>query len=377
MAPAGHQAFATASGSSDYFNSDSCTSSTFCMAVGGYTPSTHTHGLSEMLSGGNWVAEPVPSPAHGSNIFANEVSCASPASCLFVGDHWAGKHGADANLAEAWNGSSWRIVASTGPAKQAFSSLYDVACPTTRFCLAIGAAGTGSRYQDTAYTWRDGTAWRRITVPKPSRARNSELGGLACFSASNCMAVGNYTSASGHVLAFAVRWHDGRPKLLTAPGIHGQRLVLYQAISCPTATRCVAAGLTEDNTRHRYYHAFAEVWNGGKWHFSMLRRSPSSFVGVSCPAKNRCFASGDTFPSLTTFAHALIEAWNGHTWKTQHPVETSAPYSADSVQHVSCVTASNCEAVGESWDPSDTSLEQTLAENWNGQDWTLQTTINP
>ena len=138
---AGQVASPTAGGSNDYFNGDSCTSSAFCMAVGGYSQSGHLPALSEMFSGGNWVAEPVPSPSPGGNVFANEVSCASPTSCLFVGDHWAGKRGLVANLAEAWNGSSWRIVADTGPAGTSYSYLDDVACPTARFCLVIGAAG--------------------------------------------------------------------------------------------------------------------------------------------------------------------------------------------------------------------------------------------
>ena len=118
---AGQLSAPTAGGSNDYFNSDSCMSSAFCMAVGGYSQSGHLPGLSEKFSGGSWVAEPVPSPAQGVNVFANEVSCASPASCLFVGDHWAGKRGPAANLAEAWNGSSWRIVATTGPARTSYS----------------------------------------------------------------------------------------------------------------------------------------------------------------------------------------------------------------------------------------------------------------
>lgn len=122
-----------AGGSNDFFNGDSCASSTFCMAVGGFSLNGHSPGLSELLSHGRWIAKRVPSPAHGINMFANEVSCASPASCLFVGDHFAGQRGPIANLAEAWNGSS-------------------------------------------AYTWNNGTTWRRIGVPHPRRARSSELG---------------------------------------------------------------------------------------------------------------------------------------------------------------------------------------------------------
>ncbi|HEY2638792.1 MAG TPA: hypothetical protein VGI66_02755 [Streptosporangiaceae bacterium] len=367
----------TAGGSNDYFNSDSCTSGAFCMAVGAYNLGGHAHGLSEMLRGEKWVPEPVPSPARGVNVFANEISCASPASCLFVGDHWAGRKGPAANLAETWNGSSWRIVTATGPAGSAISGLDDVACPTTRFCLAVGFAGPSRRSQNTAYTWTNGKTWRRISVPRPTGARNSELGGLACFDSSNCMAVGNYQNRAGHDVPFAARWHNGRWRLLATPAVRRQRDTSFQGISCPTVTLCMAVGNTEDNTRGRYFHAFAEVWTNGKWHVSTLRRSPSLFLGASCPTRNRCFAAGYTFPSPTTFARPLIETWNGLTWTTQHAVQTAAPRAGDVMAHVSCVNRSDCVAAGDRFKPSVSNNTQTLAEMWNGHRWTVQATANP
>jgi len=348
------------------------------MAVGGYgTSANNQPALSEMLTGGNWVAEAVPRPSAGGNIFANEVSCASAVGCLFVGSHWAGKRGLSANLAEAWNGSSWRIVGTTGPGGTSYSYLDDVACPTTKFCLAIGAAGTGRKYHDTAYIWENGATWRRIYVPSPSGVRNSELAGLACFSSKNCMAVGNYTSASGRFLPFAAGWHDGRWKLETTPSVPKQRYAEFQGVSCPTATRCMAVGETKDNTRAGYIHAFAETWSGGKWHVSTLRHPPSFFSGVSCPARNRCFAAGITFPSAHASEHPLIETWNGRTWKTQPPARTSAPNTLSGLEHVSCVSPRDCEVVGFSYDSRVSTSALTLAEKWNGQRWTVQTTPNP
>jgi hypothetical protein len=377
IAREGGAAAPAAGGRNDFFNGSACTSSTFCMAVGAFSLNGHNRGLAEMLSGGNWLAETVPSPTRGVNVFANEVSCASPASCLLVGDHYARQRGPAKNLAEAWNGSSWRIVSARGPGGTAFSGLQDVACPIARFCLAVGFAGTGRHYQDTAYTWKNGTSWARIRVPRPSHARQSELAGLACVSARNCMAAGNYTSAAGRNLPFAARWHDGRWKLLAMPAVRRQRVTVLQGVSCPTAARCVAVGDTEDNTSHRFFHAFAEVWSGGKWRVSTLRRSPSGFFGTSCPALDRCFASGDTFPSPTTFARPLIESWNGRTWATGHPVQTSAPNSGDVLVHVSCVTRADCEAVGFSFVPGVSKSDRTLAEFWNGHRWTVQPTVSP
>jgi hypothetical protein len=362
-----------AGGSNDFLNSDSCTSSTFCMAIGNRNLNGHTPALSEMLSRGRWVAVSVPSPSRGLDTFANEVSCASATSCLFVGQHAVGQ-GAPSNLAEAWNGSAWRIVTSTSPAGAATSGLFDVACPTTSFCLAVGSAGPARTFQDAAYTWTNGATWRQITVPHPRGARNSILGGLACFNASNCMAVGDYTSASDRFLPFAARWHDGRWAILTTPPVRGHLQTLLQGISCPAATRCVVVGNTVDRTAVAF-HAFAEVWNGGKWQISTFRRPQSSFFGVSCPASNRCFAAGYT--SARGFEHPLIETWNGRTWTTQNPGQTAGPHHGDSLAHVSCVSRSRCEAVGFRFEPGVNNSDLTLAEFWNGHQWTVQTSANP
>ena len=354
-------------GTFDYFNSDSCTSLSFCLAVGAYKAASI--GLAETLSGNSWnlTANPIPSPAAKRGVFANEVSCASRTRCLLVGDHF-GSRGRAADLAESWNGTTWKILATSNPAGTALSGLDDVACPTTRLCLAVGFAGsTGQRFHATAYTWRNGTSWRQIRVPAPRHSRNSELGGLSCASATNCMAVGNYTSAAGQYLPYAAGWRSGTWKLLSAPAIAGQRDTVFQEDSCPSVARCVAVGVAGA----RVFHAFAEVWSRGKWHVSTVRRSYSAFIGVSCPAPGRCLAAGwnGQLP--------LIEAWNGRTWTTQNPVRTGAPNTGDVLEHVSCVTSSHCEAVGFSYHPGVANTDQTLAEAWDGHHWALQTTVNP
>lgn len=147
----------------------------------------------------------------------------------------------------------------------------------------------------------------------------------------------------------------------------------------------MAVGSTVDFTRSTrgtsrkpfFFHAFAEVWNGGNWKVSTFRREPSFFIGVSCPARSRCFASGFTFPAALNFARPLIETWNGRTWTTQRPARTSAPRAGDELQHVSCVRRTLCEAVGFRDRPGVANSDQTLAEVYNGHHWTVQTTANP
>jgi len=136
-----------------------------------------------------------------------------------------------------------------------------------------------------------------------------------------------------------------------------------------------AAGQTVDNTKQQYYHAFAVRWSGGTWHLSALRPAPSGFGGISCPAAGRCFAAGYTWPSLTGHAHQLIETWNGGSWATQQPAETAG--LGGNLMHVSCVTATSCEAVGYSYGPGKSNSDAAITEVWNGHHWLAQVTPNP
>jgi hypothetical protein len=72
----------------------------------------------------------------------------------------------------------------------------------------------------------------------------------------------------------------------------------------------------------------------------------------------------------------LAEAWNGTTWDI-HPSPSPAGSSGAALQGVSCPSASACTAVGFSSTGSSGMPTNTLAESWNGTQWSLQTTPNP
>jgi hypothetical protein len=80
--------------------------------------------------------------------------------------------------------------------------------------------------------------------------------------------------------------------------------------------------------------------------------------GISCHAHKLCIAVGGS--SLGT----LAEEWNGTAWSIQ---TTPSPTSEDVLNSVSCVSATACEAVG-------SSSTGAVAEAWNGTSWTAQPT---
>jgi hypothetical protein len=265
-------------------------------------------------------------------------------------------------------------IAFSNPRGTTWSVLDDVSCARSTFCMLVGSAGTTRKTSGglvylshaTAYRW-NGTALRQLTVPAPARSRGTELGGVNCPTATTCMAVGDYTSSTGRSLPYSALWTSGTWHIKAVPAIRGKAASLFQAVSCPTASGCIAVG----DAVTPGAKAFAERYAGGRWAVQRIAAEPlSAFFSVSCPAKSRCVAVGEHG------ARSLIEAWNGTRWIVQAGPPTAAPLTANALAHVSCVTSAICTAVGYRHNPKVRSSFQTLAIGWNGSRWTIQKTIN-
>ncbi len=365
----------------DQLYSDSCTipktgtSARYtCEAAGTFVTGGTVHPLTltwsqggtwTMLNGGTVTASVVDLP--------NELSCAAGnpgIRCLLVGQHYTNPS-ASAALAEAWSGSSWANASPATPAGSTWSSLQDVSCPAANFCVMVGTAGTtrGAAFTGhaTAYSW-NGSGTTRLSPPVPAGAKTSELAGVACASAADCTAVGNYTSARGAWLPYSVRWHAGTWKLRSAPAVAGQASTTFNAVACPSAALCLAVGVSAGPGGH----PFGAKFSAGAWHLmTMPAASQAGLAGISCPGANRCLAAGWRGNA------GLIETWNGGGWTIQASPATPAPLTGTALLHVSCVTATECVAVGFRFNPkiaAATRAFSTLAEIWNGTAWKLQAT---
>ena len=146
---------------------------------------------------------------------------------------------------------------------------------------------------------------------------------------------------------------------------------VLQAVSCPSATACLAVGYTKQG---HVVKAIAESWNGTSWTTVSSPAPVKAFVSdlgaVSCTSATACAAVG-TYRDFGGTQYVLAETWNGTSWTVpyaQQPAGTQPVLSG-----VSCVSADFCEAVGSYWSQSPPSYTD-LAEVWNGQFWAIQTT---
>ena len=122
------------------------------------------------------------------------VACPATGNCTAVGTNSAGKA-----LAAHWNGKAWSDQSQ--PTRS--SSTCSAASPARprQDCIAVGTGGTITSsaldLAPLAEQWTGGK-WAALTVPDPAPAGDlTELNSVSCTSATNCMAVGDYSDQAG------------------------------------------------------------------------------------------------------------------------------------------------------------------------------------
>jgi hypothetical protein len=167
----------------------SCTSSTRCTAVGSET----TNGLqqivlAERLRGLTWHIQSTPHLSPAVTVDLASVSCPTATECVAVGG-WFRKSFV-VTLAEAWNGSTWKVVATPHLAGKGDAELTGVSCTSAKVCRAVGAPpAIGQASAGLAEAW-NGSSWKVQSVADPSPT--TSLAAVSCTSGPHCTAAGDY-----------------------------------------------------------------------------------------------------------------------------------------------------------------------------------------
>jgi hypothetical protein len=288
------------------------------------------------------------------------VSCAAASvGCVAVG--WSYDYGGDPSvtLAEGWNGRRWTLLRSLNRAGPQDNALGGVSCPSAGDCFAVGDSWRrNALYNPTPLVER----WhgRRWEIQRTLPLQNSNLNAVSCWSASGCVAVGDTLDPSLEV-PLIERWNGRRWTVQRSPAPTDGSLYELDGISCTSARACIAVG--------KYG---AERWNGRDWTILPVPNRPgpqtSELLGVSCSSPRACIAVGDSsIPEYKGDTNTtLAERWNGRQWTIQStPNPDTGAYSNNELAGVSCASAHDCVAVGNGGAPP-------LIEHWNGTRWTVQ-----
>jgi hypothetical protein len=311
-----------------------------------------------------WTVQKSPNPS-GNGDFRG-VECTGVKACVAVGSYYL--HSADARLplAASWNGRAWRVAPAPAPAA-GNSDLRGVSCAKRTFCTAVGTDELPAERSITlAEVWR-GHRWT-ITRTPPLDSPSNSLDAVSCPSATDCMAVGS----TGHQLLIE-RWNGARWAIQRAPRPAGSSFISLFGVSCVKGKWCMAAGSYVPLSGG--VQAFTEIWAGGHWSIRLAKQvpgSPDHLYGVSCTSRVSCTAVGSSGSESKDSPAA--EHWNGKAWTTQSvPHPKGHPDSM--LTAVGCSSAHACTAVGTHFEEK--GKMYTFADSWNGRAWAVQSTVNP
>ena len=351
-------------------NGLSCVSATFCAGVGEQGDRAHpARGdvpLTMIWNGAHWRKTATPLPKGWPEGQLGGVSCTSRSYCVAIGDY---SKGFNINpLVETWNGRDWTATELPRPAGKFYVVEGTVSCPAAHRCVAVGTfVPTPSKGQVFAEILT-GTKWTVREVPLPKGSTAGGFSGVSCVSVTHCVLAGGY--AVKHSMVLFESWNGKTFARMKAVSPAGQFPDVY-GVSCTSAKSCVAVGSI---TRSGFYNqtGFAELWNGKNWSVISVKGPKNPLLtGVSCATAKSCMAVGNTSADGSEeTTHALAISYDGH-WTTG-TVPPLANGGTSAFSSVSCVSATDCVAVGEGGGPGGTLFSSAaLTAFWNGKIWKL------
>jgi hypothetical protein len=210
-------------------NGVACTSASFCVAVGFRLDSAGNPvaTLAERWNGKSWAIQPTPNPAPGSGF--GGVTCTSASFCVAVGGGPAGVR----TLAERWNGRSWAIQHTPNPSSG--GGLAAVSCTSTIACTAVADLGAAMRWNGTKWTIQPtpstGSAGSLLNTVACTSASSCTAAGELANSAGQAV-----------VGTLAERWNGRSWHIQPTPVLPGLVLVNSFTAACPAQSTCIAAG---------------------------------------------------------------------------------------------------------------------------------------
>jgi hypothetical protein len=301
-----------------------CNGSSHCLAVGsGIHQDGTSFALAERWNGVSWKLTHITVPPGGVDVALEGVECAGPTRCTAVGSYRDSSEGKLRALVEGWSEGGWHVVPVPHDRSAEGESLDGVTCPTRHTCTAVGSIQNASNMLTPLVERWDGSAWARAPSASAIGWEDSVLSDVVCRTDSDCSAVG-YEFDPGKILALGEHWDGNTWKVIPTLGPPGALTSDLNGVACPRARDCLAVGY--DTTSSFTGYALAEHWNGATWTTmpadARMHAIPGVLSQLSCSGPHDCMAVGFEDVATTGTTEALAVHWDGARWSvTTTPTE--------------------------------------------------------
>ena len=174
----------------------------------------------------------------------------------------------------------------------------------------------------------------------------------------------------------------------TVPGPSGWNIVaspssgepddIVLGSTCANAVECWTVGTTVTGlgtNPDAQFTPLIEQWNGATWSLAAVPANPAvhgGFFDVTCVSIADCWAVGTVLAGQGGQPTGTLAAdWNGTAWSIV-PTPNPAGASGALLQGVTCVTTSDCWAVGYTTTATGGNESTLLVEHWNGSAWSIE-----
>jgi hypothetical protein len=248
------------------------------------------------------------------------------------------------------------------------SQLTGVACVTASNCVLSGLQ-TGVATRGLLSKWNGST----FTAQTPA-STTSEFYGTGCNSSTLCFAVG--TDYASGALPHAEKYNGTTWANTTVPTPSGSTFAQLTGVACPGSTSCFAVGSFQNATPST--QPIVDAWNGTSWSAATVTlpsgTTNAELFDVACTSTTACTAVGDYKTTAVPTPRTLVLRYTGTSWTPQTSANPSGTTSAE-LHGVACTSSTSCQAVGSSVDAL--GVQNSIAESWNGTTWTLKTVAVP
>jgi hypothetical protein len=272
--------------------------------------------MAEQWNGAAWALVRVPLPIDSRDASLNSVSCAGPVDCTAVGNMLENSGQPPETLIEQWNGLKWSVVPSPNVAGATVSNLWAVSCVGESGCTAVGDSAASGANTETALVEREvDSTWTIIPSPGVSGSETS-LQAIDCTTGSECTAGGftySYGANSFTAATLVEREVGGTWTVVPSPDPPDTTYDGFGGVACVTASRCLATGSAGSATS---IDTLAESGVGPRWTIvpSPDESGPLSALGaISCATAVSCMSVGNHQPGNGTRL-PLAEQWDGTSW---------------------------------------------------------------
>jgi len=292
----------------------------------------------EHWNGAAWSVVHVPAPA-GTVTSALTAVDASGANNVWALGWWENDVGPQRTLAEHWNGAKWSIVSSRTPDKDG-DQFNGVAVFGAKSVWGIGSSIDGSAL---AEHW-NGTSWKSVAIPDANPDNQNILDAVAGASSRNVWAVGNWTNTVGVIKTLIEHWNGTAWKIVAAPS--PSRVVNSLGGVTAIAPDDVWAVGYDGIGDSELDGGLALHWNGSKW----TQVAMPTQAGSGVPRFSSVAASSAT--SVWAVATDVgdqdaIEHWDGAAWSAWPAPNPSFPVY-DVLNGVTTLSNGDAWAVGAS-----------------------------